>query len=307
MALRKALSQNLANVTSNNNLNSNRKEFGTQPNIIFIFPNNEGSILKAEKHELVKISEVFEKQFSSGFSDGNKNEQIAIADITFDTFNSMLNFIYNGHIDIYEGNYLEVLYAAKKYFIFELIHKVMDFILGFMNRDNLTDHYEFIENFGLKAVNEKMWEICVENPLIVIKNLNDSKPHKRILKMILKSPYLACSEYELYRAIMQMMTKKCKSEKKFSEKIRQELGNLIYFIRFPVMSVDELISSAKPPCPLKEKEIVDFLLWSKEKIFTETLLHFSTSKRISPPVHNSSHNSRISQPAPSQHPVRNRY
>ncbi|GAB0100987.1 hypothetical protein DMENIID0001_171040 [Sergentomyia squamirostris] len=49
---------------------------------------------------------------------------------------------------------------------------------------------------------------------------------------------------------------------------------LIYLIRFPAMTVNELIQCAKPPSLLTGEQIMNLQLYVMEGIFTETLQLF---------------------------------
>ncbi|XP_055708192.1 BTB/POZ domain-containing protein 2-like [Phlebotomus papatasi] len=264
-------------------LSTKHKSLGETPKITFEFPDNGGTFLLADKEQLVNISEVFEKQILSELN--RENEKIVIKDISLEIFSMMIEFSYDGSIEIYEKNYLEILYAAKKYFYYDLLNKVVEFLLEFINVDNLTDHFEFIEKFELKSVMDHINILCIRNPLKVIQHITFTEDHMRILKVILESPVLPCTEYTLYYTIIETMKGQLqellrgKSKKMLGEIMRKKLGPLIYLIRFPTMSVDELILCAKPPSLLKDKEIVDFQLWSKLQVFTETLLCFSRIPR----------------------------
>lgn len=265
------------------NSNNKRKVFGKNPDITFEFPANGAqneALLRTEKKHLINISEVFEKQFLSELNE--ENEKIVIKDISFDTFSQMIEYSYDGYIIIHEQNYLEMLYAAKKYFYYDMINKIAIFLLNFITASNLANHYECIEKFELKSVMDHITKICIKDPLKVISQLSFAKPHMRILKTILESPCLPCTEYVLYDAIVKMMKLQLEDEpeKMHGEIMRKNLGPLIFLIRFPTMSVDELFQCAKSPTPLKPTEFLDFILWSYDKTFSELLLHYSLASRI---------------------------
>ncbi|XP_055716706.1 uncharacterized protein LOC129810332 [Phlebotomus papatasi] len=270
----------------------NRAEFGKNPDVTFVFPNSGGAILLAEKLKLASKSDVFKNQFTCDTNDKD-GAQIAITDISFDTFNKMVMNIYEKRIVVYEGNYLEILYAARKYFVNSLTTIVIKFIKSFLNDNNLADQYEFIEKFHLKILNDHVYKLCISFPIKIIGQLTNSVSHKQILRMILESPTLGCSsEYELYEAVVNMLKKNTTDITNATytgEDFRKELGKMVNLIRFPCMSVNELVLCGRIPSLLTTRQLIDCLLWVQEEEFTDTLQDFSTNKRMFFKINNKLH------------------
>ncbi|XP_055691400.1 uncharacterized protein LOC129794631 [Lutzomyia longipalpis] len=259
--------------------NNDRVKYGENPDVKFFFPNNGGALLLAEKVKFARISEIFRKQLPT--SNAENGERVVITDISFEIFNNVVKFIYGEELTIYEENYLEILYIGKKYFLYEIIHKVIKFIYTFINADNMADHFEFIDKFDISSLNDFMKGICISSPLVVIRKLTKSIPHKRILQIILESPCLPCSEYELYQAIVDTYFRNVDKEVfDISKYIRDELGKLIFLIRFPTMTNKEIINCTKYPSLLTKEQSMDFLLWIEDKIFTDSLQYFSSVPRL---------------------------
>ncbi|XP_055693112.1 uncharacterized protein LOC129795672 [Lutzomyia longipalpis] len=257
----------------------NRIVYGDNPDVTFFFPDNGGAQLLVEKRKLAQSSVVFQKQFSEGFE---SSDRIAIKDISFDTFNVAMKEIYGSSIEIRESNYQELLYVASKYFIYTLIEKIIQFALTFISAKNLTEHFEAIERYEIKRLNDHIEDICVRHPLEIIEKLDCTKAHMNLLKIILQSSNLTCSEYDLYVAVVNMMKEASKDALDVATEMRKKLGNLINFIRFPVMSIDELILCAKPPSLLTKEQALDLLLWVKCGIYSESVQFFSTNSRSIP-------------------------
>ncbi|XP_055716707.1 BTB/POZ domain-containing protein 6-B-like [Phlebotomus papatasi] len=270
----------MASTSSTNSVAINSVEFGQNPDVKFLFPNNGGATLLAEKVELANKSEVFKNQFSCDITDNGGRESIPITDISFDTFSKMISHIYGTKIAIDKANFREILYVSRKYFLDDLTVLVIEFLKQFLNADNLAEHFEFIEKFDIKMLNDYMAYHCRKFPLTVINTLTISAPHKRILHIILKSPIISCTEYDLYQAVVTMLIRQQKN-KVFDEEIfKKELGKMIYLIRFPTMTVSQLISCGTKPSLLSEKQLVDLLLWVQDKKFSTTLQFFSNVQRF---------------------------
>ncbi|XP_055715748.1 uncharacterized protein LOC129809729 [Phlebotomus papatasi] len=259
-------------------------KYGAAPDVTFVFPNDGGALLMTEKSVLMKNSEVFQKQFASAIST-DKDGKISIMDISYDTFNLIIQYFYNESFPINAENYQGILYASKKYFINTLITKVAQFLLNFITYINIVEHFEFLEKFEIGIVNAHMKGVIVKQPVQVIQRLTKSPSHMRILQMILESDVLYCSEFQLYLAIKNMMIEEngnWKSVEEIEEKFKNDLGNLMYLIRFPNMTAEELIKCSVSPTLLTNKQKLDLIIWAQEKVFSESLLSFSTQIRINP-------------------------
>ncbi|GAB0088908.1 hypothetical protein DMENIID0001_033720 [Sergentomyia squamirostris] len=148
-------------------LNPHNEKYGEKPDITFIFPANGGATISAEKIALSSKSDVFQKQFIA-WKD-SPEERIQITDISFDIFNKFIKYIYGHEIDIYEENYLEILYAAQKYFVNQLTFLAIEFLKKFIDEKNVVEHFEFIEKFDIKMLNDHMKKAIVTKPLEIIK------------------------------------------------------------------------------------------------------------------------------------------
>ncbi|XP_055691578.1 BTB/POZ domain-containing protein 6-like [Lutzomyia longipalpis] len=265
-----------------------RKKFGYNGNINFIFPNDDGAVLLADKLKLMAVSEVWLNQLPR--CEISEPEDITIEDIPYAVFSAMVDFVSysdNGKpvLDVNEGNFQVFLYAAKKYFIYSVLHEIVKFLQNFIKAENLAEHFEFIERFDMQPIMEHFQAICIRFPLHVIRTLNTSPPHKRILQMILESPLLNCNEYSLFYEIMEMLIRDGKGhpgggQNGESDCMRRELGRLLYLIRFPTMTIEEFIMCTEAPTPLTDKEAKDILLWLNGQIYSSTIKKFNLKPRF---------------------------
>ncbi|XP_055681706.1 BTB/POZ domain-containing protein 6-like [Lutzomyia longipalpis] len=262
---------------------TNCKVFGKNPDITFVFPNNGGATLRTERYKLIQKSEVFQKQFTS--SSFKAEDRIIITDIFFDTFCELVAHIYGQNVYVNEVTVLELLYATKKYFINDLTFYVIKTITRFIDdgRINIVTHFNFINQFEIKILDDYMKGTIQKSPLTIIKQLTLSKPHKRLLEIILESTSFSISEFELYTAIVDMLKRNYEGKLYSEEDLRKEMGRMIYLIRFPTMTVRELVSCAKKPSLLNERQLLDFLLYVQERIYTDTLQFYSVVSRTKTP------------------------
>ncbi|GAB0095752.1 hypothetical protein DMENIID0001_111730 [Sergentomyia squamirostris] len=257
--------------------------------VTFVFPNDGGAMALAKKSKLIDANQVFEKQFTSGL----ESDPITVTDISFATFNSLIRHIYEiDEVVVNSENCMDILYCSRKYFLDRLTMKVIEFINTvtvwrlsetthqMVKTPDLLKYYVEFEKFDIKLLNEVITNrICHCDPIYIIKEMNlRSEAHMKLLKIILDSSVLNCSEYDLYQAVIEMM-KKTKGDLRWDQ-VKKKFGHLIYLIRFPMMTVDQLVKCRKQPCFLTSSEIVDLQLWKQERTFTESLLQFSIIPRI---------------------------
>ncbi|GAB0100989.1 hypothetical protein DMENIID0001_171060 [Sergentomyia squamirostris] len=229
------------------------------PDVTFVFPNDGGSTFATRKFELSRSSEVFAKMFASGL----ETDRIIIEDITICSFDKMIRHL-NGE---------EILEACS--YVYNNI----------MDAKSLLRYYPDIKKFNLTYLNHHITNLCIRIPKDIIDNMNiNCDDHLEILKIILECEYLLISEFNLYGTIMKMI-KRTSGDLTWDE-VKGKLGKLIYLIRFPTMTVDELVMCAKRPSLLTGEQMMNLMLYAKEKMFTETIELFpKIHRRINSNLH----------------------
>ncbi|KAG5680727.1 hypothetical protein PVAND_010217 [Polypedilum vanderplanki] len=103
-------------------------------------------VLNCHKLILSAASPVFEAMMYGSFSHDMTNS-ILITDISYETFELFMNFIYTGELQLKENNEIECLvemsYCAQKYLIDELRNLCIDQLTKMINRENV---FKFLQN-----------------------------------------------------------------------------------------------------------------------------------------------------------------
>ncbi|GAB0093364.1 hypothetical protein DMENIID0001_084560 [Sergentomyia squamirostris] len=256
---------------------NHRFEYDPEADVTFVFLTNNGALILAKKSKLASKSEVFQSQFISD----KENDVKSITDISFLTFNCMIRHIYGKEITVDKDNFLEILYASRKYAVNDLTYEAIKCALKIINACNLFEYFSEIEKYEIGALNDRIRELCVQYPLIIVSTLQlTSEVHMRVLKIILDSWKLDCTEVLLYKEIAQMI-ENTKGDLSWEE-AKKMFGKLIYLIRFPTMTTSEIISCGKTPSLLTPSQVFGFLLWKHESTLTTwpEILLFSTQPRI---------------------------
>ncbi|XP_055686982.1 BTB/POZ domain-containing protein 6-like isoform X2 [Lutzomyia longipalpis] len=260
-------------------------KYGLKPDVVFVFPQYGDATIHAEKFQLANESDVFKTHFTS--ENWNNSDPIEISDISFEIFNIMMKFIYGKgeDSDVTDENRVQILYATRKYLINDLTYKCIKFMpisWNFFFFNDLEALY-ILSDSGLRSVGDYLENWSRQNATQIIPNMtrfDTYEPQKRLLKAILESPVLHCTELELYKAVLQLMMNKYKGEVYDEDKWRSELGSLIYLIRFPTMTLQELTECCKRPTLLTKEQVYDLQLWVQKKISSDTVFSFSISHRL---------------------------
>ncbi|GAB0100990.1 hypothetical protein DMENIID0001_171070 [Sergentomyia squamirostris] len=240
------------------------------PDVTFVFPNDGESTFATRKFKLAQWSEVFAKMFASGL----ESDRIIIKDITIGSFYKMIRHLNGEEITVDESNFLEMLHISRKYFLNTLTSKVYSYVQNYIvNSESILKYYPDIKKYHLTLLDNHIKRVCIRFPNEIIDNMNiNCDDHLEMLKIILESDFLCISEFELYTKIMKMI-KQTINDYTWDE-VKGKLGKLIYLIRFPAMTVNELIQCAKPLSLLTVEQIMNLQLYVMEGIFTETLQLF---------------------------------
>lgn len=208
--------------------------------------------IEAHKFELAKGSSFFYNLFfeSDGNPDGNpvKVNPIEINVLNFkkNSYIQVIRYIYTKEIkfvDLTVNNVTEILNLANTLQLSSLKMECIELLMK-----QLLDINKFFESIKICLKDDCLKEVFAAG-FKMIQNETEryiSLPSfldvdKELIKLILESDVLNCSEYELYKAVIDWSKQDCmkRGVKTNGFNRKQSLGDLIYLIRFPVMSIDE--------------------------------------------------------------------
>ncbi|KAJ5075039.1 btb/poz domain-containing protein [Anaeramoeba ignava] len=191
------LKKNLQNVF----LNKKYTDF----EIKVINPNNEKDIKIFPTHRaiLMERSEYFNGLFRSKM----KEEQqgfVEFNDISVQTMETILEYIYTGSLHINHNNALEILVASKK-FCFEpkLTTQLVDFIRQNINNSNVIDLLNFANNFGYSDISACCFNYITWNPQPILESHQIREVSEEDLNVLVVNENLKVNEeLELFNYIV---------------------------------------------------------------------------------------------------------
>ncbi|XP_053373276.1 BTB/POZ domain-containing protein 6-like [Mercenaria mercenaria] len=213
---------------------------GVLCDVTFLAGSSKKEEVKAHKFVMVSRSPVFYAMFCGSLAESSSTVQIP--DIEPEIFRELLRFIYTEDCTINDDNVMSLLYSAKKYESNRLAEKCKAYLNTQLSIDNVCVILQHAHKFDEGELDEKCLEFVLENGDDVIKSDGFSSLSKAVLQKIIESDKLKADELNIYDACKRWALQQCekKSDKReiLPADLRAKLGDLIYLIRFPTMSID---------------------------------------------------------------------
>ncbi|XP_021349041.1 BTB/POZ domain-containing protein 6-like isoform X2 [Mizuhopecten yessoensis] len=223
----------------------------------------EDSKVKAHKFILISRSPTFEAMFCGPMSEQENQmsgqKDIPMTDVSKETFNAFLRYMYTDTIDINIDNVADILRVADKYLVDILKQKCYDFIEEHLAPDNVCYMRERCHSFP----NDKLLADCQrveeESASDVLKSAGFAYLCKGCVHELIASDYLAVDEEVVYEAVTRWAEAECGRQKVAvtDENRRMCLGDLIYHVRFPVMNAEYFCSHVFQQSVLSNDELVE--------------------------------------------------
>lgn len=273
--------------------------------IIFEFEETK-EVIHAHKFILGKSSPVFYSMFYGQLQE--RGEKVLITDTGRESFLEVLRYIYTDWCLLTTVNTFEILYLSKKYLLPFLEDEAMIFL-----QNNVVEETVWpILQISILCNSSVLEELCLDligrGTLKIVKYSNFLEISKATLELFLRIRSVNCSEYEIFKAVMNWTKHQCTINGfKFNYKNRVlYLGDLIKLLKFSTMSAEDLqhclkfvnrreiknlMSQERHPrivtrsqLPMKEVCVPTLIYTDIEKPFsvttTESLLTISVSKSI---------------------------
>ncbi|XP_053374262.1 BTB/POZ domain-containing protein 6-like isoform X2 [Mercenaria mercenaria] len=171
---------------------------------------------------------------------------------------------------------MPLLYSAKKYETNRLTEKCKDYLNTKLSIDNVCVILQHAYKFDESELEEKCLEFVFENGENVLKSDGFSSLPKEVLQKIIESDNLNADDLSIYDACkrwaVEQQKQKCKKQKYPGTELRQELGEIVYSIRFPTMSLETFAKRVAVEDILTPEEKVS-VFQSLAGVDTKTLLH----------------------------------
>lgn len=231
--------------------------------VIFIV-GTAGKEVKAHKYVLASRSSVFAAMLYGSLPEANA---VIIPDIEPDVFDTLLRFMYFEAKEMNEHSVIGTLYAADKYDVTDLVEICRSFLESNIKEDTVCVIMENAKMFNMADLYSKCKTFifnCSDTTVFDSPGFLDLG--KECLKGIIESDDLPLDETLIYQSLIRWARHHCEREhldKSDPKQLRSMLGDLLYEIRFPAMSlevfwkhvvIDEVLMMKKSRFPSKYLE-----------------------------------------------------
>ncbi|XP_031633929.1 kelch-like protein 13 [Contarinia nasturtii] len=201
----------------------------------FVFKLADGQYEHIPAHKLLlkSVSDVFRTMFNETWKE---KEEVDIVDASAVEFKEFLQFFYFEQVTLTTKNVAKVMYLGDKYNVAGCLDVCEQFLINSQNDENLFQNYElgiFFNQTKLKKYCETAIAFDTKN---VLTSGNFMECDRKVLSHILNIDSLSCSESELFEACMEWTKTAANADNLTREAVEQQLGNLLYEIRFKSMS-----------------------------------------------------------------------
>ncbi|XP_075071700.1 kelch-like protein 22 [Mixophyes fleayi] len=211
----------------------------------------EGKSLEAHRILLAASCDYFRGMFAGGLREMDQRE-VQIHGITYNAMCKILDFIYTSELELGVHNVQETLAAACQLQITEVINFCCDFLISWVDEDNVVEVYKLAELFHLSHLSEQLDTFVLKNFITFSRTqIYRQLPLEKVYSLLSSNRLEVGSENEVYEgALLYHYT----SEQVETDQVSlSESPKLLETVRFPLMelSVLQRLHDKLGPCPLQ--------------------------------------------------------
>lgn len=211
----------------------------------------------AHKYVLAIASPVFYAMFYGDLAE--TNEEIELPDCEYDSLIEFLRYIYSDEVNLTPLNIPGIIYLAKKYIVPSLITKCIEFLEQDISCQNAFEILVLAQRFDEKGLEQHCWKVIDNETKSCVQNDSFLNIDRATLACFLKRETLMIGELDLFRAAWRWAESKQNAQLSGS-RVRELLGDTIYHIRFPAMTLTEFGQHVAVSGILTESEALDVFL-----------------------------------------------
>ncbi|XP_035795511.1 BTB/POZ domain-containing protein 2-like isoform X1 [Anopheles albimanus] len=216
--------------------------------------------IPAHKYVLATGSSVFYAMFYGGLAE--HKQDIKVPDVEPGAFLTMLKYLYCDEIQLEADNVLATLYVAKKYIVPHLARACVNYLETSLTAKNACLLLSQSRLFEEPELMQRCWEVIDAQAEMAIKSEGFVDIDLKTFETILARETLNCKEIHLFEAALNWAHAACTKmdiEPTSSNK-RQLLGQALYLIRIPTMTLEEFANRVAQLGILTNQETIDIFL-----------------------------------------------
>ncbi|KAI5705836.1 hypothetical protein M8J76_014087 [Diaphorina citri] len=216
--------------------------------------------IPAHKYVLATGSSVFYAMFYGGLAE-NK-EEIEVPDVEPSAFLTLLKYLYCDDIQLEADTVLATLYVAKKYIVPHLARACVTYLETSLTAKNACLLLSQSRLFEEPDLMQRCWEVIDAQAEMALKSEGFVDIDMSTLESVFARETLNCKEMHLFEAALNWANAECvrRDLEPTAHNKRLVLGNALYLVRIPTMSLGEFANKAAQLGILTLQETIDIFL-----------------------------------------------
>lgn len=239
--------------------------------VCFVLGKDKGTKVEAHRALLAQVSKVFESMLAPPANHVKVLQEVELPETQEEVFLALLDCVYTGATHrITPDNFAQMLEAATQFQVAALNTCVISYLESgehFTPKTLLAVLPKFKLIDGREA--EVVWQYMEQQAQVLVALPSFSEVSFPVLEGFLKREFLSCSEIGLFKAVLKWGAAEVKrnsgagpeSKEPSKEEVKQAIASVIPLIRFPTMTLAQLVDVAMSGV-LTESEMVRSLLSS---------------------------------------------
>lgn len=214
-------------------------------------------VIPAHKYVLATGSSVFYAMFYGGLAECK--EEIEVPDVEPLAFLTLLKYLYCDEIQLEADTVLATLYVAKKYIVPHLARACVTYLETSLTAKNACLLLSQSRLFEEPDLMQRCWEVIDAQAEMALKSEGFVEIDMSTLELVLSRETLNCKEMNLLEAALSWAAAECarKEIEPTPQNKRTALGNALYLIRIPTMSLEEFANGAAQKGILTQEETIN--------------------------------------------------
>ncbi|KAM4809836.1 kelch-like protein 22 [Rhinophrynus dorsalis] len=212
----------------------------------------EGKSVEAHRILLAASCDYFRGMFAGGLREMEQRE-VHIHGISYSAMCRILDFIYTSELELSVHNVQETLAAACQLQISEVIQFCCDFLMSWVDEENVLELYKLADIFHLNQLTEQLDTFVLKNFITFSRTqMYRQLPLDKVVSLLSSNRLEVGSENEVYEgALLYHYTPE---QVELDQVSLSESPKLLETVRFPLMelSVLQRLHDKLGPCPLKK-------------------------------------------------------
>ncbi|KAL5008437.1 hypothetical protein ScPMuIL_014018 [Solemya velum] len=225
-----------------------------------------GQEIRAHKFILISRSPVFQAMLCGPL--GEKQTPIPIPDIEPHSFGLILRYMYYDAMIAKKDQISEILYAAKKYCLSNLVKICRDKLSKWITTDNACELLHQALMLDDSTLVRQCQSFVLKNGELCLKSAGMGKLSRDCVTKVFEADDLLANELTLSNALVNWAQAVCKrlKENVTSAKIREILGDMLYSVRFHAISPEDFAKHVSVSDILSKDEIISFFSFTTEHV-----------------------------------------